>query len=306
MCRGGRTHSGLRITRKFFKKINCKVRRQAICAGIAASALPPLVMSRGHRIDQVAELPLVVNDGLECVKRTKTLVAILKGLGLGPDLQKVIENKKQRSGTGKWRGRRKIQRLGPLIVYSENNGIRYACQSLPGVKACHYKRVNILDLAPGGRFGRMVVWTEGAIRGLNDLYGNYTVGETKLAKFHLPRAKMMNPDLSFIINSTEVQSVLRPKKVRRKTISGRPDLLRLRNRSKLLEVDPYHPVRNAKQKKTTEEWDKEMAERRERRIKLRKSKESYSAVNKAYQKKIKAAMTPKPVAPLKEAEEDEE
>lgn len=298
MCRGGRTHSGFRITRKFYRKINVRMRRQAICAGIAASALPPLVMSRGHRIDDVTELPLVVNDGLECVKRAKTLVEILKGLGLGPELQKVIETQKRRSTTGKWRGRRKMRRCGPLIVYNENNGIRWACQSIPGVKALHYKRLNVLDLCPGGRFGRMIVWTEGAIKGLNDYYGNYTVGETKLSKFHLPRAKMMNPDLAFIVNSTEVQSVLRPKKEARKLCYKRPDLLKKANRKRLLKADPYFPIRNKVEQKTEAEWKQVFADRK-------KARKESAAINKAYQKKIKAALTPKPVAPEKEADDEE-
>lgn len=242
---------------------------------------------------------MVINDGLECVKRAKTLCEILKSVGLGPELQKVIETKKNRSTTGKWRGRRKMERLGPLIVYNENNGIKYACQSIPGVKACHFKRLNVLDLAPGGRFGRMVVWTEGAIKGLHDYYGNYTVGETKLCKFHLPRAKMMNPDLAFIINSTEVQSVLRPKKQLRQLEWDRPDLLKRRNRDRLLKVDPYHPKRNEKLKKTEAEWDAVVKDRKKRKSMNR-------VVNKAYQKKIKAAMAPKAVAVEKEEDADEE
>merc|ERR1712039_648938 len=68
-----------------------------------------------------------------------------------------------------------------------------------------------LKLAPGGNFGRFIIWTEGAFQKLTAMYGE--VGENAPLKkgYHLPRAQMENADLNRIINSDEVQSVLRPK-----------------------------------------------------------------------------------------------
>ena len=56
MCRGGRMFAPTRIWRKWHRKINKKQRRYAVCAALAASALPALVMARGHKVDSALEI----------------------------------------------------------------------------------------------------------------------------------------------------------------------------------------------------------------------------------------------------------
>merc|ERR1712137_673306 len=73
-------------------------KRHAVATALAASSLPPLVMARGHRIGEVAELPLVVSDGLDSVTKTKQAVEALKKIGAGEDMQKVLDSKKLRAG----------------------------------------------------------------------------------------------------------------------------------------------------------------------------------------------------------------
>jgi hypothetical protein len=48
--------------RRWHRKINVGQKRYAVVSAIAASALPALVMARGHRIDAVPEIPLVISD----------------------------------------------------------------------------------------------------------------------------------------------------------------------------------------------------------------------------------------------------
>lgn len=62
MCRGGRMFAPTRIWRKWHRKVAVNQRRYAITSALAASALPSLVMSRGHRIDSIPEVPLVVSN----------------------------------------------------------------------------------------------------------------------------------------------------------------------------------------------------------------------------------------------------
>merc|ERR1712013_823413 len=64
--------------------------------------------------------------------------------------------------------------------------------------------------APGGNFGRFIIWTEGAFDKLCKIYGTYKGGSIKKG-YRLPRAQMENADVARIINSDEVQSVLKPK-----------------------------------------------------------------------------------------------
>lgn len=48
--------------RRWHRKINIKQKRYAMVSALAATALPALVMARGHRIEQVPEIPLVIED----------------------------------------------------------------------------------------------------------------------------------------------------------------------------------------------------------------------------------------------------
>merc|ERR1719375_1685348 len=168
-------------------------------------------MARGHHIGEVAELPLVVSDGSESVQKTKQAIDMLKKLGCEEELTKVTDSKKVRSGKGKMRNRRYTMRRGPLVVYSEDNGITRALRNIPGVDAASVDRLNLLQLAPGGNFGRFVIWTEGAFKKLGSMYGSLKSGAPAKKGYSLPRAMMENADVARIINSDEVQSVLRPK-----------------------------------------------------------------------------------------------
>merc|ERR1711920_434364 len=170
-----------------------------------------LVMARGHRIGEVAELPLVVSGGIESVQKTKQALDILKKVGCEEELQRVLDSKKVRAGKGKMRNRRYTMRRGPLVVYNEDNGIVRAMRNIPGVETACVDRLNLLKLAPGGNFGRFIIWTEGAFEKLNAMYGEAGSNAPMKKGYHLLRAQMENADVSRIINSDEVQSVLRPK-----------------------------------------------------------------------------------------------
>merc|ERR1719480_622272 len=168
-------------------------------------------MARGHRVGEVMELPLVVSDGVESITKTKQAVETLKQLGCGEEMQRVLDSKKVRAGKGKMRNRRYTMRRGPLVVYNEDNGIVRAMRNIPGVETACVTRLNLLKLAPGGSFGRFVIWTQGAFKKLGEIYGTLKSGAPLKKGYHLPRAQMDNADVARIINSSEVQSCLRPK-----------------------------------------------------------------------------------------------
>eukprot|EP00928_Gymnodinium_smaydae_P049880 TRINITY_DN334_c0_g1_i4.p1 TRINITY_DN334_c0_g1~~TRINITY_DN334_c0_g1_i4.p1 ORF type:complete len:400 (-),score=129.88 TRINITY_DN334_c0_g1_i4:116-1315(-) len=211
MCRGGGMFNPTKTWRRWHRRVNVTQKRHAVVSALAASSLPPLVMARGHRIGEVSELPMVVSNGAEGLQKTKEAVEMLKNLGCEEEMQRVIDSKKVRKGKGKMRNRRYVMRRGPLVVYGEDNGIVKAMRNIPGVDTASVDRLNLLALAPGGQFGRMIVWTEGAFKKLSEMYGQGR-GEAPLKKgYSLPRAMMQNADVARIINSDEVQSVLRAK-----------------------------------------------------------------------------------------------
>lgn len=55
MCRGGRMFAPTKVWRRWHRKINITQKRHAVASALAASALPSLVMARGHKIDQARQ-----------------------------------------------------------------------------------------------------------------------------------------------------------------------------------------------------------------------------------------------------------
>jgi len=199
-----------KIWRHWHRRINQNQRRFATASAIAASSLPALVQARGHRINNVAEIPVVVDDGTEKFQKTKDAVRLLKQLGLYGDIEKSAASRKIRTGQGKLRNRRHVQRLGPLVVYNKDEGIHKAFRNLPGITLVRVDGLNLLQLAPGGHLGRLVLWTQSAFKRLDSLFGTHRVAAVEKKGYHLPRSTVTIPDLARLIKSNEIQSVLRP------------------------------------------------------------------------------------------------
>lgn len=86
MCRKGRMFAPLKVYRRWHRKVNVHQRRHAVAAALAASSLTALVMARGHRVQEVPELPLVVEDKLESYEKTKDAVEFLRRFGAYEDV----------------------------------------------------------------------------------------------------------------------------------------------------------------------------------------------------------------------------
>merc|ERR1712159_594910 len=225
MCRGGGMFCPTKTWRRWHRRVNVTQKRHAVVSALAASALPPLVMARGHRIGEVSELPLVISDEAQSVDKTKQALELLKNLGCDEEMKRIADSKKTRSGKGKMRNRRYVMRRGPLVIYKEDNGIVKAFRNLPGVETASVDSLNLLTVAPGGNFGRFIIWTEGAFKQLNEIYGSLKSGAPAKKGYHLPRAMMENADVARIINSDEVQSALKPKLTAPKTFGAKKNPL---------------------------------------------------------------------------------
>ncbi|KAL7133401.1 hypothetical protein ABFS83_12G138300 [Erythranthe nasuta] len=238
MCRGGRMFAPTKIWRRWHRQVNVTQKRHAIVSAISASAVPSLVMARGHKIDEVPELPLVVSDSAESIEKTSAALKILKQIGASADVEKAKDSHAIRAGKGKMRNRRYISRKGPLVVYgTEGAKLVKAFRNIPGVELAHVSRLNLLKLAPGGHLGRFIVWTKSAFEKLDEIYGTFEKTSEKKKGYVLPRSKMVNADLARIINSDEVQSVVRPikKDIKRAQLKKNP----LKNLNVMLKLNPY-------------------------------------------------------------------
>lgn len=239
MCRKGRMFAPTKVWRKWHVKTNLNQRRYAVVSALAASAVPALVMARGHAIADVAEVPCVVNSSIESIKKTKAAVAFLKSIGAYGDVEKVQKSKTMRCGKGKRRnGRRFTQRTGPLVIYANDDGVSTAFRGISGVETQNVERLNLLQLAPGGHMGRFVIWSEAAFTKLNEIYGTTSRVSTMKSGYTLPNAMVTNSDITRIINSDEIQAVVRPqtKNVRLHTkIKKNP----LKNLQVMTRMNPY-------------------------------------------------------------------
>ncbi|KAK9446628.1 60S ribosomal protein uL4 [Limtongia smithiae] len=239
MCRGGRMFAPTKTWRKWHVKVNLNQKRFATASAIAASAVAPLVLARGHRIETVPEVPLVVSDELEGLTKTKDAVAALKALGAHRDVIKVIQSRKLRAGKGKYRGRRYTQRRGPLVVYgTEGASLVKAFRNIPGVETANVRTLSVLQLAPGGHLGRFVIWTESAFSLLDTIWGSETTASAK-SDYVLPSSIVYNADITGLINSAEIQAVLKvggDKYTKRTNVQKKNPL---KNKQVLLRLNPY-------------------------------------------------------------------
>lgn len=240
MTRGGHMYSPKTTFRRIHRRVNINLRRYAIVSALAASSIPALVLAHGHRIQNIPELPLVLShESIAQIHKTKDAAKCLKAIGAYDDVERVIKSRCVRAGKGKWRGRRHVQRRGPLVIYNDNkSGITRAFRNIPGVDLCKVTRLNLLKLAPGAHCGRLIIWTSDAFEALDQIYGTYADSKPVKGKkgFLLPRARMTVTDIPRILHSEAVSRVLRQKK---HVVARAPRRNPLRNYERRVELNPY-------------------------------------------------------------------
>lgn len=293
MCRKGRMFAPTKIFRRWHRKVNVNQRRFAVVSALAASAVPALIQARGHRIDAVPEVPLVVS-GLESISKTKLAASALEGLGAGADVERARDSRTLRAGHGKGRGRRFVQRRGPLIVHAGAEDLEHAFRNLPGVDLAHVDRLNLLQLAPGGHLGRFIVWTQAAFERLQALFGSVTEASALKAGYTLPRAPMANSDLARLINSAEVQKVVRPA-VKGRQLAGDQKKNPLTNHRALVKLNPY--AAHVRASETAAQAARAAAKGAK---KVSKGTRKSSALRKASSAKIRAILSEEFVRPTVE------
>jgi large subunit ribosomal protein L4e len=147
------------------QKVNKKELKLATCSAIAATTDMELVLGRGHKYD--GQLPIIIDDSFNDVKKVKDVKALLISLNLKDELDR-IGKRKVRAGKGKMRGRKYKTKKSVLFVSTQDvKGV----SNLSGCDFRTMKTLTVEDLAPGTMAGRLTVWTEGAIKKIGELYG---------------------------------------------------------------------------------------------------------------------------------------
>lgn len=166
VVKGRRAHPP-KVEKVLHERINKRERRKAIRSAIAATAIKDLITARGHIVEKVPQIPLIVSDDFERIGVMADLKKALMSLGLWDDIERVAERIRVRSGKGKMRGRRYKEGKSLLIVVSTVDApVIKVARNLPGVDAVPVRNLSVLYLAPGGVPGRLTVWTLSAIEEL--------------------------------------------------------------------------------------------------------------------------------------------
>jgi len=264
-----------RTWRRWHRKVNVNQKRHAVASALAASAIAPLVMARGHLISDVPEIPLVIaNESVETLEKTKKAFAFLKAIGAASDVIKVKESKTLRAGKGKFRNRRYTLKRGPLIIHDTTGVVPLtrAFRNLPGVEFSRVQELNPLLLTPGGHIGRFIIWTRSAFEKLDEIWGTAQLASKKVDYF-LPRPIVSNDDISRIIESDQIQNLLRLKRAQshKPLIKHNP----FKSAAALARLNPLAPeLKAAAQAKAKKELDAKKAKSAPGYKKVKKAKVS--------------------------------
>ncbi len=169
-AKGGRRTHPIKTEKKIKKKINKKTHKLSMISAISASGDISLVKKRGHQIQNIPEIPLVVDDKIQTLKKTNQIYSILCDLGFSEELNKIKKSKKIRAGKGKRRGRKYKKKKGTLIIINNDFGIVKASRNIPGIEIINIENLSIDKLAPGGMVGRLIIWTQAAFNELNNKF----------------------------------------------------------------------------------------------------------------------------------------
>ncbi len=164
-ARKGRRAHPPKVEKILEEKINKKEYKKALRSAIAATAVSELVKRRNHIFE--GEVPIIIEDKFSELKKTKEVMEVLKKLGLEKELERTKE-KKIRAGKGKMRGKKYKKKKGILIVVDKDSPIKKAARNIPGIDICEIKELNPEVLAPGGVPGRLTIYTESAIKALEE------------------------------------------------------------------------------------------------------------------------------------------
>ncbi len=158
---GGRRAHPPKAETQRIQKLNIKERRKAIRSALAATQLREIAISRGHLLP--AEYPFVLDAALEQKTRSSELRQALEALGFTEELVRAAV-KKVRAGKGKLRGRKYKKRKSILLVAGDACPLQKAARNLPGVDIVPVSALNAELLAPGGQPGRCTLFTEKALK----------------------------------------------------------------------------------------------------------------------------------------------
>lgn len=161
---GGHRAHPPKVEAKRVELMNKKEYRKALRSALAATTRADLARARGHLFD--CELPLVLDDKLESLSKTRDVIAALEKFA-GKDLERARSSRKPRSGT---RSRKAGTRTAKSLLLVVSGGtILKSARNIPGVDVVQADKLRVKDLAPGTHPGRLTAYTENALKKISEV-----------------------------------------------------------------------------------------------------------------------------------------
>ncbi len=157
--KGKRAHPH-KIEKRLLERINKREYLKAIESAIAGCTKTDLI-KKGHKVEK--SLPIIVDDSIEKLKKTKDLAKALGVLGFGKDLE-ISHSARPLTGRG---SRSRKFRKSVLIVVKDASDVRKAGRNMAGVDVVGINNLSVEELAPGGNL-RPTIWSKAAVAGIEN------------------------------------------------------------------------------------------------------------------------------------------
>ncbi len=162
---GGRRAHPPKASKIWTQKINKKENRKAIRSALSSTINLELVKGRGHI--PPPSYPFVLTDDFTQISKTADLIKALETLGFNQELSRA-QSFKVRAGKGKNRGRKYKAKTSILFVVNDYCDLVQAVNNIPGCDIISVKDLNAYILAPGAQPGRLTLFTQSAVKELEE------------------------------------------------------------------------------------------------------------------------------------------
>ncbi len=158
--RGGRRPHAPRSGKNLFKKVNKKELMIALKSALAGTLDTKKLEKKFGRKMQIG----CVFDNDILIIKTKDFIVSMKAV-FGDSFGSVLKSKSIRAGIGKMRGRKYKSNAGLLFIVGNEEYMKRK-----GIEVMKVKDVSVKDLAPNGVAGRLVCYSENAIKDIEERF----------------------------------------------------------------------------------------------------------------------------------------
>ncbi|MGB9635334.1 MAG: 50S ribosomal protein L4, partial [Candidatus Micrarchaeia archaeon] len=106
----------------------------------------------------------VIVDDVESMSKTKQVLSLFNALGVGELIDKAYDGRRRITGVRcRRKGRAYREKKIALVIPSKDCKLANACRGIPGVDAKNISQLKVMDVAPGGQLGRVLILSKSAL-----------------------------------------------------------------------------------------------------------------------------------------------